>query len=242
MVIPSTPVTGPRLLYRLQQVDSDLARTEEQLRTLDAGESARARLQELTEAHAAAQSELTERQSRIRTMELELQSAAAKRRQVEEEMYSGRVRNPKELAAMQEEIGQFDRHGKETEDAVIALMEEVEGRQPQVAGLGSEAAAARADLAHREAAYLEEQAALHSALASLRAERERVAAGIDPGLLRRYDRIRERMGAVAVAAVRRGICENCHVAIPEGRVRQLAEDAELVLTCERCGRILVLPD
>lgn len=242
LVIPSTPVAGPRLLYRLQQIDSDLARAEEQLRTLDAGETARTRLQELIDGHEAAQHELTERQGRIRTMELELQSTASKRKQVEEEMYSGRVRNPKELAAMQEELGQFDRHGKEMEDAVIALMEEVEGQQPQVTGLGHEVAAARADLARREAAYLEEQATLEAALASLRQERERIAAGIDPVLLRRYDRIRERMGAVAVAAVRRGICENCHVAIPEGRVRQLAEDAELVLTCERCGRILVLPD
>jgi len=241
-VIPSTPVAGPRLLYRLQQIDSDLARTEEQLRTLDAGESARARLAELTEAHNAAQHALTDRQSRIRTMELELQTTAAKRRRVEEEMYSGRVRNPKELAAMSEEISQFERQGKEVEDTVIALMEEVEGQTPQVAALGQEVDVARAALAEREAAHLAEGAALQSALAALRQERERVAAGIEPGLLRRYDRIRERMGAVAVAAVRRGICENCHVAIPEGRVRQLAEDAELVLTCERCGRILVLPD
>jgi len=241
-VIPSTPVTGPRLLYRLQQVDSDLARTEEDLRTLDAGEAVRARLGELSEAHAAAQVALAEKQSRIRTMELELQSAAAKRRQVEEEMYSGRVRNPKELAAMQEEIGALDRHSREREDAVLAVMEEVEGLAPQVRRLADEVEGARGELVRREAAHREGEAALAAALSALREERGRVVARIDPPLLRRYDRIRERMGAVAVAAVRRGICENCHVAIPEGRVRQLAEDAELVLTCERCGRILVLPN
>ncbi len=242
MVMPSTPVAGPRLLYRLQQVDSDLARTEEQLRTLDAGEAARARLRELAEAHAASQAALAEKQSSIRTMELELQSAAAKRRRVEEEMYSGRVRNPKELAAMQEEIGALDRHSRAMEDTVLAVMEDVEGLSPQVAGMAGEVEAAHAELAHRETAHLEEQASLQAALGALREERERVVERIDPALLRRYDRIRERMGAVAVAAVRRGICENCHVAIPEGRVRQLDEDAELVLTCERCGRILVLPD
>lgn len=240
--MPSTPVAGPRLLYRLQQVDSDLARSEEQLRTLDAGEAARAHLRDLADGHAAAQITLGEKQGRIRTMELELQSAAAKRRQVEEEMYSGRVRAPKELAAMQEEIGALDRHSREMEDTVLALMEEVEGLTPLVARMGEDVEAARGDLARREAAHVEEQAALGVALDALREERERVVARIDPALLRRYDRIRERMGAVAVAAVRRGICENCHVAIPEGRVRQLAEDAELVLTCERCGRILVLPD
>lgn len=241
-MIPSTPIAGPRLLYRLQQVDADLTRTEEQLRTLDAGDAARARLRQLEEEHHAGQRDLTVKQSRIRTMELELQSGAAKRRQVEEEMYSGRVRNPKELAAMQEEIGLLDRHARELEDATLALMEEVEGLTPQVARAASEVDSAQGDLIQQEAALVRDQAALAAALDALQAERERVAAGIDPALLRRYDRIRERMGAVAVAAVRRGICEGCHVAIPEGRVRQLAEDADLIVTCERCGRILVYPD
>lgn len=241
-MIPSTPMAGPRLLYHLQQVDTGLARAEEQLRLLDAGEEGRARLGRAEEAFATAQGDLTATQSRIRTMELELQSAAAKRKQVEGEMYSGRVRNPKELAAMQEEIGLLDRHAREMEDAILTLMEEVESLLPQVSRLSDEVVAARADLARQVTAYDRGQASLTATLDALRQERERVAAGIDPALLRRYDRIRDRMGTVAVAAVRRGICEGCHVAIPEGRVRQLADDAGLLLTCERCGRILVLPD
>lgn len=238
----SLPVARSRLLYRLQQVDSGLAETEGHLRTLDVGDDLRARLQALEKALAAAEEDLTTKQTHLRAMELELQSIIAKHKRVQGELYSGRVGNPKELAAMQDEVSQLDRQARVLEDAILALMEEVEDLLMQIRTLTDEVSAARADVIRHEAAFEGEQAALEAQLAALRQERLEVAAAIDDALLRRYDRIRERRGAVAVAAVRRGVCEGCHVAIPEGRVRQLEEEEDLLLTCEGCGRILVLPD
>ena len=239
---PSVPTARPRLLYRLQQVDSRLAQTEERLRTLDAGDALREQLRTLDETLAATEQDAKAKQAHLRALELELQSTVAKRKRVEEEMYSGRVRNPKELASMQEEVTLLDRHTRGMEDAILALMQEVEDLQGQVQTLTDEVIAARAALAQHESAFARDQVALEAALAALRQEREEVAAAIDADLLRRYDRIRDRMGDVAVAAVRKGICEGCHVAIPEGRVRRLQEEEDLLLTCERCGRILVLSD
>ena len=239
---PSVPTARPRLLYRLQQVDSRLAQTEERLRTLDAGDALREQLRTLEETLAATEQDAKAKQAHLRALELELQSTVAKRKRVEEEMYSGRVRNPKELASMQEEVTLLDRHTRGMEDAILALMQEVEDLQGQVQTLTDEVIAARAALAQHESAFARDQVALEAALAALRQEREEVAAAIDADLLRRYDRIRDRMGDVAVAAVRKGICEGCHVAIPEGRVRRLQEEEDLLLTCERCGRILVLSD
>ena len=237
---PSVPTARPRLLYRLQQVDSRLSQTDERLRTLDAGDALRERLRTLDETLAATEQDAKAKQAHLRALELELQSTVAKRKRVEEEMYSGRVRNPKELASMQEEVTLLDRHTRGMEDAILALMQEVEDLQGQVQTLTDEVIAARAALAQHESAFARDQVALEAALAALRQEREEVVATIDADLLRRYDRIRDRMGDVAVAAVRKGICEGCHVAIPEGRVRRLQEEEDLLLTCERCGRILVL--
>jgi len=236
------PVARLRLLYRLQQVDSELVRTEERLGALDAGDTRRARLQEAEASLAAEQRDLAAEQSRARDLELELQSTDGKRKKMEEEMYSGRVRNPKELAAMQEDVASLGRHARVLEDTTLALMEEIDAEQARVHILSDEAGAARADLERHVAAYEEERSSLEGALDQLRREREAVAASIDEDLLRRYDRIRERMGPVAVVAVRRGICEGCRVAIPEGRVRRLQEEEDLLLTCERCGRILVWPE
>ncbi len=236
------PASRLRLLYRLQQVDSDLAGTEERLSALDPGDALRTRLQEAQASLTAAQQDLAARQSRTRDLELELQSTVAKRKHMEEEMYSGRVRNPKELAAMQEDVAALQRHTRHLEDGTLSLMEEVESMQDRVHTLTDEAGAARAGLQQHVADYQRERTALEASLLELQRQRMEVVATIDEDLLRRYDRIRERMGPVAVAAVRKGICEGCHVAIPEGRVRRLQEEEDLLLTCERCGRILVLPE
>ena len=236
------PASRLRLLYRLQQVDTDLARTEERLGALDPGDALRTRVQEAEATLAAAQKDLAARQSRTRDLDLELQSTVAKRKHMEEEMYSGRVRNPKELAAMQEDVAALQRHTRHLEDSILSLMEEGEELQDRGRTLDGEAADARLHLERQVEAYQRELTALGAALEDLRRQRGEVIATIDEDLLRRYDRIRERMGPIAVAAVRKGICEGCHVAIPEGRVRRLAEEEDLLLTCERCGRILVLPE
>jgi len=238
----SLPVSRLRRLYRLQQVDSELLQTEERLNTLDPGAALSARAEEAEAALAAARGELASRQSRLRDLELELQSTAARRKHMEAEMYSGRVRNPKELAAMQEDVVMLGRHAHYLEDVILALMEEVEGLQARVRALEEAASTARAELARHLEARQHQQETLQAALQTLRREREQVIGQIDEELLRRYDRIRERLGPLAVVAVRRGVCEGCHVAIPEGRMRRLQEEEDLLLTCEGCGRILVLPE
>jgi len=236
------PVSKLRRLYRLQQVDSELLQTEERLKTLDPGAALSARAEEAEAALAAARGELASRQSRLRDLELELQSTVARRKHMEAEMYSGRVRNPKELAAMQEDVAMLDRHAHHLEDVILTLMEEVETLQARVRALDEAAGRARAELVRHLEARQRQQETLQAALQTLRREREQVIGQIDEELLRRYDRIRERLGPLAVVAVRRGVCEGCHVAIPEGRMRRLQEEEDLLLTCEGCGRILVLPE
>jgi predicted nucleic acid-binding Zn-ribbon protein len=51
-----------------------------------------------------AQKTLTPLQSRARNLELEIQSTSEKIRLTDQQLYSGKVRNPKELQEMQQEI------------------------------------------------------------------------------------------------------------------------------------------
>lgn len=248
--VPEPPATtpdvgaeiAPRLLYRLQQLDSRLAWVAERLRALGPDAEVEARARAAGEALRAGEDALAATQREIRTLELALQSAVAKRLRVEQDLYAGRVRNPKELAAMQEEVEALKRQARRLEDAILEQMERAEGLLGDLRGLTDAAAAARREWEEREAAATRERAALEAELARLTAARDALAAAIEEPLRRRYERLRERLGGVAVAAARRGICEGCHVALPEARVRRLAEEPETLLTCERCGRILVLAD
>ena len=78
-------------------------------------------------------------------------------------------------------------------------------------------------------------------LTSLHAKREAQVAEIAPELMRRYERLRERKDGLAVAQVlNHGICEGCHVKIPDRLYADLQETGDL-RTCEECGRILYVP-
>jgi predicted nucleic acid-binding Zn-ribbon protein len=87
-----------------------------------------------------------------------------------------------------------------------------------------------------DASWREKEEALGFAVGSpnkLRSERARIAQGLSPELLRRYEQVRQRYPR-AVAPLRRGTCLGCFMVRPT----VTATHADRLETCERCGRIL----
>jgi predicted nucleic acid-binding Zn-ribbon protein len=89
--------------------------------------------------------------------------------------------------------------------------------------------------------------ALHAAegdagreVATLEAERAAAAAEVDAALLATYERLRERLGGVAVARVQGGVCGGCHLSLSAAdidRFNKLAPGG--YATCEDCSRLLI---
>lgn len=218
-------------------LDSQLTQLDRTLAGLDDGTRLRALVDQSRAEEEAAGAELKAKQAHLRTLELELQSAVEKARKIEQELYSGRVGNPKELTAMQEDVASIGRQRRKTEDEMLALMEEVEQLTASVGTLEAQRQARERELEEHLVQYQGHLRTMAAQLDDLKSVREAKAAEIDADLLRRYERLRPRKDGVAVAAVVRGICEGCHVAIPEGRVAEILEGAR-IFTCEECGRIL----
>jgi predicted nucleic acid-binding Zn-ribbon protein len=231
-------VTSAARLYALQQVDAALARLEATRASLDDGSALRGRLERARTDEEAVRADLRARQVRLRDLELQLQAVGEKTTRVSQDLYGGRIRNPKELAALQDELAALQRQRRRLEDEVLTLMEEVEEGGRRLAALEADRRAVEAELEARLAAYRQEVQAVEAELQRLHRQREEVAAQIDPPLLRRYERLRERKDGVAVAAVSGGACGVCHVALPEVVLARLQQDEDAILTCEECGRIL----
>jgi len=82
--------------------------------------------------------------------------------------------------------------------------------------------------------------AIEAELAGVSAERGPAAARVPASLLEEYERLRARLGGVAVAEVVNGRCTGCMLSLPASeveRLRHLAPDERA--TCEECGRLLV---
>lgn len=228
-------------LFRLQQLDLEIERVTAQRAGLNDGTPERAAAAAAAERLAALRAEIAARQARVRTLDLQVQSIQSKRKKVEADLYSGRIGNPKELTAMQEELTVLGRMKDHLEDEMLGLLDEVERLEPQEREAQAARAAAEAALARQIEAFAQAAAAADRELAELASRRAEAEAALDADLLRRYDRLRQAKGGVAVVAVRDGICEGCHVTIPERVRRRLEENPETLAACDGCGRLLIIP-
>ncbi|MDR7482672.1 MAG: hypothetical protein QN183_14095 [Armatimonadota bacterium] len=229
------------VLYQLQQIDSAIAQAGVQRAGLDDGTAARADVA-AAEAHVT---QLTERlghtRARARDVELEVAALEAKRARVEADLYSGRVRNPKELAAMLDEVAQLARQKDRLEDELLNLLSDIDRLEPAQRDARRRLEDAQRTLGARLEAYRAAVADLDARLTSLEARRAALCEHVEETVRRRYDRLRQAKGGIAVVAIRDGICEGCHVVVPERLVVRLQDDPELLATCDGCGRLLVVP-
>lgn len=228
-------------LYKLQQVDTALARAIAHRQKLDDGAAQRVAVDSATGRLAELNDQIHADQAKLKDLDLEIRSLDGKRAQVEADMYSGRVRNPKELSAMQNDVAALARTKSALEDEVLALYERGERLDADVAGSTRDLEALRTDADRQASAYREAVAIGDREIASLEAQRAELVSAIDEDVLRRYDRLRPVKGGLAVVVVRSdGICDGCHVAVPERVVSRLRRDPDGVQTCDACGRILVV--
>ena len=68
--------------------------------------------------------------------------------------------------------------------------------------------------------------------------REKFVKDVDAILLRRYQRVRDSLGTLAVVPVNNETCGGCGAKIPAQRVVEIWQNNK-IYTCESCGRILI---
>jgi predicted nucleic acid-binding Zn-ribbon protein len=153
---------------------------------------------------------------------------------------AGQVSSPRELENLQSEIESLHRRQSDLEEVVLDVMERQEAAQSRLQAAQSEREQVSADavvaIAGRDASLAEigEQA-------GKAADRRAAVLADEPAdLADLYERLRVQHGGVGAAALRRGRCEGCHLSLNTVDLRAIrAADADEVLRCEECRRILV---
>lgn len=146
-------------LYDLQQLDTAIIRTAAHRASLDDGTAQRAVVAAAVQELADLQGRLAAWHARLRALDLGLRSLEAKRAKFDADLYSGRIGNPKELAAIQEEIGALDRVKAGLEDEALSVMELVEQAEPEARRAEATLEATQAALAQQEATFIAATAA-----------------------------------------------------------------------------------
>ena len=187
---------------------------------------------------AAALGEVASRQE---AAERELKATEDRVVQVNRRLYGGTVTASRELQAMAEDVEGLKNRASELEDKVLAFMEEREPFDTEVASLDRKLT----ELADRQQGTLERLRAaeteLEAAIAGLAAQRPGAVEAVPQPLLSAYDRLRSRLGGVAVARLVGGRCDGCHLSLPAMELDRIRhQSAGSLETCEQCGRILVI--
>lgn len=174
-----------------------------------------------------------------REREHEVDALRAKLKQVEEKLYGGKVKSPRELEDLQAEAKLLHAHVRREEDVVLEIMQEVERAL-------AEAEALQGDLARIEGERRQERRDLESErrqllveIERLHAERAEMASTLAPEVIGMYELLRASKGRAAVR-VEQGMCQGCRIHLPMSELQRVRAGLDLVC-CGSCGRILYLP-
>ena len=189
------------------------------------------RKQEIEALAAACAAKEKLRQEKERLLHDESQKATDKR------MRMNRIKNVKELQALQREIDQIRQSNGEAEEELLNMMVEIDGLKGEIKAKQETLLAAQQDWQQKQEALQAQIAAIDQAADKASIRRQGIAEEIDATLMSRYELIFSRRGGTAVVEVTGGICQGCYMNIPPQLWNEIIR-SEKVNLCPSCQRIL----
>jgi predicted nucleic acid-binding Zn-ribbon protein len=226
-----------RQLYQLQVIEIDIESKEQALAKClsQLGESrvvaeAKARL-------LSAQERLEKLKHEQHSAEWEIEDLETKLSAAKDSLYSGRIKNPKELSSLQHEVEGLNAIHDQMEEKVLEIMEQVELATADSDSLRNKLKALEEEWRVEQQGLSAEIEQLKSSLLELKNERQMALDGIDAETVDGYNRLRKQKG-LAVARVEQGTCCGCRISLSTAEL-QRARGGSLV-KCNSCGRILFI--
>jgi uncharacterized protein len=146
------------------------------------------------------------------------------------------VKNVKEHMANERELEISRKNAQAREDEVARLAGAVEAARKSLTQHEADLATMKEHVAGEQTAARAKMAEVEQQIADARKEREVAAARVEASALKRYSTIRMRRG-MALAAVKGGTCQGCHMNIPPQLFNILQRGTSIEL-CPNCNRII----
>jgi len=224
-------------LYKLQQVDLELQRKQQELVEVENQLSDDKALVAAESEVATQKKQLEDARKKQKDSEWELEDLQEKVRKIDSKLYSGTTKDSKELVNLEKEVKSLKSQIKPKEDALLVLMSEVEEREAKVRITGEEIERLKQQWEQRQVTLGQRKSEIETVLGKLGRDRNILEQQIDPEIINIYERIRLTSGQ-AVVKVERGKCQGCHITVPTSQW-QKAKAGDLI-QCTSCSKILYL--
>jgi len=224
-------------LYQLQETDLKLESVEQALKKLTSqlGES-----QEVTKTQselASEQQHLEELSKQQHSAEWESEDRGTRITALEQKLYDGTIKNPKELSNLQSEVNGLKKQRDQLEDKALEIMDQVELTETKVNTINAKLDELKTEWQRQQQHLSTEIVQVKTTLSSLGDERQQLVAKIDPQAVDFYHRLRKGKQQ-AVAKIEQGICSGCRISLPVTELQRARGDS--LVQCSSCGRILFL--
>lgn len=158
---------------------------------------------------------------------------------VDKRMRMNRIKNVKELQALQREIDLMRQANGELEEELIKIMQAMDGIKAQAQAKEAEMALLHEEWQKQQQMLGTQITGIDRAVTEAANRRQSIAAQITGDLISRYELIFSRRGGTAVVEVSGGICQGCFMNIPPQLSNEIVRSDKVHL-CPSCLRIVFI--
>ena len=224
-------------LYRLQQIDSPIDQKRARIHEIEVILGNNAILAQAEEYVKSTGQSYQESRKSLQKAEDTVQDQRVKISQAESTLYGGKVRNPKELQDLQNDVAALKRFLGVLEDRqleeMLALEDAEHIHKQAIINLNE----IQAKISEEQAELRGELSQLLTAIERLEVERQVAASDVNPTDLELYEQLRQSRKRIAVAKVSSQACGACGTLLTPALV-QAAHSSSNLIRCTTCGRIL----
>lgn len=228
-------------LLELQILDREIRGIRDRIESFEPQlEAVEEPAQQMEEDVAATETKVRDLRLEERRLRLAAEEKRLRLHRLEERL--NLVRNVREEAAVQAELGLVRRALDQEEQDIVSLLDQISRFEERLDGQRAALEEAREAVAPRKEELIAQRESVQSEVTSLETQRDGFAGEIDPSYLTVYEKLARGGRKVAVAPMTDdGACGYCFSLIPLQLQNEIRSTAPLV-RCEACGVIVTAPE
>jgi uncharacterized protein len=225
------------MLYRLQQIDSQLDNARILLQNLDKELNDSSHIDEAQQNISQAEQKHKLEAKNLKDSENKSYDVRVKIELSESSLYGGKIHNPKELQDLQNEVASLKRLITTLEDYELEAMMAVEQSEEALDRARKNLHEVQGKQSEHNAVLSGERSKLVSQLERLEAERNATLPALSASDLELYNQLRKSRNGVAVAKISSRACGACGATLNAALIQSTQAPGQLI-RCPTCGRIL----
>ena len=224
-------------LIRLQQIDTRLDRVNTRLHQIKLIFENDQEIREILTQINEYDLKLNNIKRDITTNEINVKNQQVKIQQLQANLYSGKVLNPKELQDLEAEIASCQRQLNSSENRLLDLMINCEEIQTEYDAISSKLISTQESSDRKNSLLLAEKANLLREIEKLKSEKKASEISITEKDLNIYNKLRIQKGGIALSVISENACSSCGATLTPAQ-HQAVRALDHIIFCPSCGRIL----